>query len=260
MLFWPFMIIGTVVLTLLLASNPEIVAPQSVADSERALYIVGLLSLLVVTLIFRAVMRGGRRTLLNGVAWIGIVTAGTGLYAFRGEASFVWDQIRGELMPSLALVHTPGEVELRRNWDGHFRADARVNGRPLNMMVDTGASMVLIPFERANAIGIDPELLRFSMRVSTANGDSFVAPVRLSTVQVGPIVLRDVEAAVTHRGRLDTPLLGMSFIEELTETTFRGDRLILRHGTPEERAWVLTGDLPVPLEARAGPQGRSSHQ
>ncbi|GMG84756.1 hypothetical protein LNKW23_39720 [Paralimibaculum aggregatum] len=260
MLFWPFVIIGTVVLSLLVASNPDVLVLRTEDDLLRIAIMLALLGLLLGTLIGRVLMRGGRRLLVNGLACTGILAAGAGAWAYRGEADQLWNRLRGEFLPSLAIAHAPGEVELRRNWDGHFRADARINGRPLNMMVDTGASMVLIPFERAASLGIDPELLSFSMRVSTANGESRVAPVRLTTVQVGPIVLRDIEAAVTRRGRLETPLLGMSFIEGLTETTFRGDRLILRHGVVEERAWVLTGEDPVTPRARMAPQGFSSHQ
>ncbi len=248
MLFWPFVIIGAVVISLMAASNQSASAAQMDRDTVQGLFIVVLMGIVIVTLIARLVLRSRRHVFVRSLVWTGIgVLIGAG-YLHRDQAGYVWDRIRGELVPSLAIVHTPGEVELRRAWDGHFRADARINGRPLRMMVDTGASMVLIPFERAAAIGIDPELLRFSMLVSTANGTTTVAPVRLTTVQVGPIVVRDVEAAVARRNRLATPLLGMSFIEEMTETTFRGDRLLLRHGTADPRAWVLKG----------GPEGGAS--
>jgi aspartyl protease family protein len=105
-----------------------------------------------------------------------------------------------------------------------------VNGVPVRMMVDTGASMVLIPYEIAADIGISPNQLRYSVPVTTANGQSSVAPIRLESLRIGVIEIRDVEAAVAHPGRLTTALLGMSFLERLSETTFRGDRLILRVG------------------------------
>ena len=56
-----------------------------------------------------------------------------------------------------------------------------------------------------------------------------VAPVRLSSVKIGPIAVFDLEAAVARPGLLDTGLLGMSFLDRLRESSFRGDRLILRN-------------------------------
>jgi aspartyl protease family protein len=108
----------------------------------------------------------------------GLATA----FVFRDEATFVVNEIRAELMPSVAVTRAVGEAELRRGWDGHYRADAAVNGVSLNLMIDTGASMVLIPYEDAVTIGIDPETLDFSVPVTTANGRSSVAPVRLLIV------------------------------------------------------------------------------
>lgn len=251
MLFWPIMIIASVVFVFFVASPEAIGLAMSEDETMRAIYLSAVLGLVVYGGAGRFVVRGGRRALLHGVGWLALFGLAIGGYAFRGEASYVIDRIRGELMPSLALSHAAGEVELRRAWDGHYRADARINGREIRMMVDTGASMVLIPFEKAASLGLDPENLRFSMPVSTANGITAVAPVRLATIQIGPIVLRDVLAAVAHPGRLASPLLGMSFLERLSETTFRGDRLIMRQlGTGGEV--VLTGSRP-PLKPGARP-------
>jgi len=122
-----------------------------------------------------------------------------------------------------------GEVELRRGWDGHYRADAEVNGVPVRMMVDTGASLVLIPAELADDFGLDGAPLDYSMPVATANGPSTVAPVTIDSLRVGSIVVQTVEAAVARPGRLQSPLLGMTFLDRMSETSFQGDRLILRH-------------------------------
>ncbi|MEM7424381.1 MAG: TIGR02281 family clan AA aspartic protease, partial [Pseudomonadota bacterium] len=129
---------------------------------------------------------------------------------------------------SLAVSRSAGEVELRRTWDGHYRADTLVNGQEIRLLVDTGASMVLIPHEKAGSLGIDVNALEYSMPVTTANGRSTVAPIRLKTVQVGIIQVNDVAAAVAHPGSLKSGLLGMSFLDHLSETSFQRDRLVLR--------------------------------
>ncbi len=156
-------------------------------------------------------------------------------FAFRDQATIIVQEIRAELMPSVALSRSGGEAaELRRAWDGHYRAEAEVNGVSMKLMIDTGASMVLIPFEQAAAIGINPDTLDYSMPVTTANGPSSVAPIRLSSIKIGPIAVFDIPAAIAQPGLLKTGLLGMSFLDKLAETSFQGDRLILRQHDPEQ--------------------------
>lgn len=130
------------------------------------------------------------------------------------------------------VLQDPGtlisEVMLMRAWDGHFRAVAEMNGQPVGLLVDTGASIVLIRYDDAQRIGIKDHELNFSMPVTTASGRSFVAPVHFDSIIIGGIVVRDVKGAVAQPGELHTSLLGMSFIENLHEAVFRSDRLILR--------------------------------
>ena len=234
MLFWPVVIIGLAVLALLLSSDPpdSVISPDQ-ADM-RAVYLLVLATALAFFCAARMLVRGGRRTMVNTAIWLGTVAGLATAIVFRDEATFVVDEIRGELMPSVALTRTLGEAELRRAWDGHYRAEAEVNGVPMNLMIDTGASMVLIPYEEAHDIGIDVAALDFSIPVTTANGRSSVAPTSLSSIKVGPIVVFDVPAAVAQPGRLKTALLGMSFLERLDETSFRKDRLILRQRTGDQ--------------------------
>ncbi len=103
----------------------------------------------------------------------------------------------------MALATAEGEAELRRAWDGHYRAEAEINGVRMLLMVDTGASLVLLPYETVARARHRPGRRSTSRcRVTTANGVSTVAPVRLSSIKVGPIAVFDVQAAVAHPGRL----------------------------------------------------------
>ncbi len=241
MLFWPIVILGTVVLAVFVASHPDIDLADPSEEQMHALYLAALIILIIFGGIGRMLIRSGRRTVASVAIWIGLSAGLITGYAFRTEASIAWDRLRGELMPSLAISYAPGEVELRRAWDGHYRASALVNGRELRMLVDTGASMVILPFEYTAQVGIDPDRLRYSMPVATANGTTSVAPIRIERIEVGPIIVRDVVAAVAKEGRLETPLLGMSFLERLTETIFRGDKLILRQ-SGIDRGEMLIGE------------------
>lgn len=161
-------------------------------------------------------------------AWAGIFLVMITAYAFRDEAEMVFNRVRGAIVPSAAITTADGVVELRKGRGGHFRAAGDVNGADVEMLVDTGASLVVLTYEDAAAAGLDPENLIFSRAVLTANGRAFVAPVTLEAVSVGSITRYRVEGAVAAQGALGSSLLGMSFLGDLAETSFRGDALILR--------------------------------
>ena len=232
MLFWPILVIGLAMLALLLSAVP----PDGILDSGqtdmRVVYLAVLAAALTIVGAGRMLVQGGRKTLVHTAVWLGTIAGLLTAFAFRDEATTIVREIRAELMPSVALSRTAGEAELRRGWDGHYRAEAEVNGVALRLMIDTGASMVLIPYEQAAEIGINPDTLDYSMPVTTANGRSSVAPIRLSSIKIGPIAVFDIPAAVAQPGRLKTGLLGMSFLDRLAETSFQGDRLILRQRSP----------------------------
>lgn len=231
MLYWPALIIGMAILVLFLSGPPA----DGIFDSEQsqthALYIAIVVAALVMAGAGRILARGGRRTVVHTAVWLVAISGLAIAFAFRDEATVIVHEIRAKLRPTVALSRAGNEAELSRDWDGHYRADAEVNGVELRLMVDTGSSMVMIPYEDAARIGIDPATLDFSMPVTTANGRSAVAPIELSSVKVGPIALFGVPAAVAQPGRLKIGLLGMSFLSRLSETSFQGDKLILRlHG------------------------------
>lgn len=136
------------------------------------------------------------------------------------------------LLAVLLLVSTVGDAfagsaALERGADGHWRADARVNGRRVNVMVDTGATLVALTHEDAKAIGIDVRNLRYDARVRTASGTARAATITLERIQIGNVRVRDVEAMVIERG-LDVSLLGMSFLSRLEQFDVRGQTLRLR--------------------------------
>lgn len=231
MFWWPVLIIGAAMLALILAGEPAGAFGAGESLDMRAVYMAVLVTGLVFFAAGRILVRGGPRTMLNIAVLLGAIGGLATAFVFRDEAAVLVQEVRAELMPSVALTRAVGMEELRRGWDGHYRAQAEVNGVPLKLMIDTGASMVLIPYEDAVALGIDPASLDFSVPVATANGHSAVAPVELSSVRIGSIAIFNVPAAIARPGRLKSGLLGMSFLDKLHETSFREDRLILRQET-----------------------------
>jgi len=120
------------------------------------------------------------------------------------------------------------EVSINRSWDGHFRAIAQVNGHDVGLMVDTGASLVLLRHDDALRIGIPLDDLDYSTPLTTANGKSYVATFHIADLSIGSVTLHNVKAAVAQEGALHSSLLGMSFLEKLEETVIQKGRMILR--------------------------------
>ena len=119
------------------------------------------------------------------------------------------------------------KVRLKLGQGGHFRADVRINGRKMEMLVDTGASVIALTARDARRMGVYPSADKFIYKARTANGVTNVALVELEEVRLGRISVRNVRAAV-HKGRgLSTNLLGMSFLNRLKKFHVEGDTLTL---------------------------------
>ncbi|MEF2551886.1 TIGR02281 family clan AA aspartic protease [Aurantimonas sp. A2-1-M11] len=111
---------------------------------------------------------------------------------------------------------------------GHFRTAARMNGRSVPVLVDTGATFVSIDETTARRLGVAPQLDAYRHRVQTANGETRAALVTVARLQLGPIELRDVDTLVTRDGTLPVALLGMSFLGRLDGVEIDAGRLTLR--------------------------------
>ena len=116
------------------------------------------------------------------------------------------------------------EVVLKRNRGGHYVATGRINGQPVEFLLDTGATTVSIPTFVARRLGLSAGR---PMRATTANGVITTYATRLDTVQIGEITVRNVSGSINPGMPDDGILLGMSFLKQL-EFTQRGATLTLR--------------------------------
>ncbi len=119
------------------------------------------------------------------------------------------------------------KFELAAGGNNHFYAEAELNGRSVNVMVDTGASMVALTYDDARRAGIYPRDSDFTGRSNTANGIARFAPVDIDRVSVGGIEVRNVRAAVMEEGKLETSLLGMSYLSKVGGVSMKSGRLVL---------------------------------
>ncbi|WP_425349710.1 TIGR02281 family clan AA aspartic protease [Pseudorhodoplanes sinuspersici] len=148
-------------------------------------------------------------------------------YTYRFELRTVYDRLMAELVPGRAA--TAGRiVEIARGRVGEFNVLTQVNGGTIPMVLDTGASAVVLTQEAAKAAGLPLEVLNYNVTVDTANGRTRAASVTLDRIGVGGLIERSVPALIAQPGQLRTSLLGMSFLNRLESWEVRGDKLIMR--------------------------------
>src|SRR5581483_7755274 len=177
-----------------------------------------------------ALSAGARQAVGLATGWVVL----TGAIVFSAlYFSEIKDLARGMLgLPSPAALEavrregpSPGQgsprsgvgrtVEIRAGVHGHYFARSEINGRPVDVLVDSGASMVALTYDDARRAGVYVRDSDFTQQVRTANGLARVAPVTLDRVSIGDVTVRNVPATVSEPGSLGTTLLGMSFLSRL---------------------------------------------
>jgi aspartyl protease family protein len=119
-------------------------------------------------------------------------------------------------------------VHVARAQNGDFALRAKINGIAAPMVIDTGATSVVLTYETAKAAGLPLELATYDVDVETAGGRVRAARLTLDRLAVGKLVELSVPALVVPRGQLRTNLLGMSFLNRLESWEVRPDTLVLR--------------------------------
>ena len=131
------------------------------------------------------------------------------------------------------LLHTgtlskPRVIDVARGNGGEFALKAKINNFSAPMVIDTGASSVVLTYETAKSAGLPLELLDYDVDVETAGGRTKAARLTLDRLAIGHLVERSVPALVVPRGQMKTNLLGMSFLDRLESWEVRADHLMLR--------------------------------
>lgn len=119
-----------------------------------------------------------------------------------------------------------GEVVLARAGDGHFYADVLVDGETARMLVDTGASVVALTGEDADALGVawDPQAIEPVAR--GASGDVYGVRVTIGRMQLGEFEVQAVDAVVVPEG-LAISLLGQSFLSQVPRVAMDREKMVL---------------------------------
>lgn len=226
MLFIAFAIAISIGVALLVSADAGRLLGLTQDQAGHALPLVVLLVVLAASLFTRRQRLGEMAG--NLAVWIGIFAVVLAGYAYRDNLQDVASRVFGELMPGAAVIDAEkGTATFRRGRGGHFQVNATINGATMPLIFDTGASAMVLTPDDAEAAGIDPSTLEYTVMVSTANGRGRAAPVLLDRIEVGGIVRRNIRAYVAERGALDMSLLGMTFLETLDYYTVTSNSLEL---------------------------------
>lgn len=136
----------------------------------------------------------------------------------------LWDDIRHTVAPVQRVQN--GVIEVPRAPDGHYYVTAGVNGTPIRMILDTGATDMVLSREDAEAAGIDLAGLTYFGQAATANGRVRIAPVRLDSIELGPVVDRNFRAYVSE-GEMPGSLMGMAYLQNFSKIEIKDGALVL---------------------------------
>jgi aspartyl protease family protein len=134
--------------------------------------------------------------------------------------------------PKAAPAETVGQAGSRslsipRDPRGHFLTEGRIDGQRIGFMVDTGASVVALNETSAARFGLRPSRGDYNASVTTANGTIKAARTRIAMVDIGGLVVRDVDAMVLPDEALSENLLGLSFLSKLMRFEYANGRMVL---------------------------------
>jgi len=118
-------------------------------------------------------------------------------------------------------------LSIPRDARGHFQTEGRIDGQRIDFMVDTGASVIALNEKSAARFGLRPSRGDYNATVTTANGTIKAARTRLAMVELGGLIVRDVDAMVLPDDALSENLLGLSFLSKLKRFEYANGRLVL---------------------------------
>lgn len=145
--------------------------------------------------------------------------------------SLIWLALAGVILYLIDNIQNPNKlnqlgeastVVLKRGLDGHYRSEALINGKKVNVLVDTGATGVAISQSIADKLNLKS---LDAIRTNTANGNSVGYMVRLESVTIGGVTAHDVGAMIAP-GLDGDVLLGMSFLGRMDVRLFKGEMTI----------------------------------
>ena len=204
--------------------------PSLSGDRLASTIYLGIWAALIGSAVLTSRQRLGH-TLKQLVIWLAIFLIIMAAYTQRYELQDFASAVTGGLVPGspISIVKADGstQITLIRDNSGHFVARGAVDTAPVTFLVDTGATDIVLSNGDASRAGINTDALVYNIPVSTANGMTTSARIKIGSISIGPIEYRNMTVMIARDGDLHNSLLGMRFINQLRSFEIRGDRMIL---------------------------------
>jgi aspartyl protease family protein len=160
--------------------------------------------------------------------WTSAIVVAINVPSMVSKTGLVQDTADADTPKVMNASYEDGRIYvLRSNQAGHFEGKFRLNGKPMQAMVDTGATFVTMNEADARSLGFGGNDLTFKYEVTTANGKVKAARVQLKSIEIGTVAVRNVDALVIRGKQLEAPLIGMSFMKKLSSYSADGDEMRL---------------------------------
>jgi aspartyl protease family protein len=135
--------------------------------------------------------------------------------------------VRNAIAPATVAQAGLRSLSIPRDARGHFATEGRIDGQRIPFMIDTGASVVALNESSAARFGFRPARGDYKATVTTANGTVKAAATRLAMIEVGGLIVRDVDAMVLPDEALSENLLGLSFLSKLKRFEYSNGKMVL---------------------------------
>ncbi len=203
--------------------------PDAISSDQHKIALIS--SLVIITSMIAKIASSNikLKVLLHHIGgWLLITLLIISGYSYQLEIKQFSNRLTANLVPGYGQGNGDGSVTFYLGNNGHFTVTALLNdAERIDFLLDTGASSVSLTPQAAASIGIDLDSLQYNYPLSTANGLSWGAKITIDKMEVGPIIVYNIEGTVSKDGALDTPLLGMSFLNRLREFQIQGNKLTL---------------------------------
>jgi len=202
--------------------------PGRISDANDAGSVVqALLMVALVSALLLSTRRNLRQSARYAAGWLAIMAVLALGYVYRGELRETGLRLRSEFVPGYTVASAPQEMVITQGPEGHFLVYAKVNGQPVQFLVDTGASAIVLSPADARRLGLDVDGLDFARSTETANGIGRSAGWRADSLEVGDLRLTGVDMDV-NQAPMRVSLLGMDFFRRLDSFRVEGGRLYMR--------------------------------
>lgn len=161
------------------------------------------------------------------LAWVAIFALLFIVISYRSEFKAVWRHVVADISGTANQTASGKTVQLKRRDDGHFWVRAKVNGHNVDFMIDSGATVTALSTDLAREVNVDIDDNGYPVAIETANGVVMAKRGSISKLQIETIQMDDLPITVSDNLG-ETNLLGMNFLDRLSNWQVKGDVMTLQ--------------------------------